>query len=200
MLKSLMIGATALAAVAVAAPDLASARPGGGGGGRGGGANVGGGGGAHFGGGGGARFSGGGAAFRGAAVSPSFRSAGVPNAAFRSNAVGGNAARFAAAPNARFAANGAGGNWSGRHRGFRRGFGYGGLALGLAAAPYYYNNYGYPYDDTYYDNYAYGDGYYNQYGDNGAYVVNGDQDSSCYVQRRVHTLHGWRLRNVYVCG
>ena len=196
MLKSLMIGTAALAAVALAVPDLASARPGGGGGG-GRGAHFGGGGGAHFGGGGGARFSGGGTVFRGA-VGPSFRSAGVPNATFRNNAIGGNAARFAAAPAARFAANGGGRNWNGRHYGWRRGFGYGGLALGLAAAPYYYNNYGYPYDDTYYDNYAYGDGYSNQYGD--GYYVNEDQDTNCYVKRRVQTRYGWRLRTVNVCG
>ncbi len=181
MLKNLMLGATALVAVAVAAPDMASARPGGGGG-------------AHFGGGGGFRaggFAGGAPAFRGAAVSPSFRSAAVASPAFRSNAI--------AAPNARVAQFNAGrnwnGNWNGRHH-FRRGFGYG----GLAAAPYYYNNYGYPYDDTYYDNYAYGDGYYNQYGDNGYYVQDDQQDASCYVQRRVHTRYGWRLRTINVCG
>lgn len=173
MLKNLMLGATALAVVAVTAPDVASARPGGGGG--------------HYSGGGGAHFSGGTPAFRSAAVSPSFRSAAVASPAFRSNAI--------AAPNARVAQFNAGrnwnGNWNGRHH-FRRGFGYGGLALGLAAAPYYYNNYGYPYDDTYYDNYA--------YSDNGYYVQDDQQDTSCYVQRRVHTRYGWRLQTFNVCG
>jgi hypothetical protein len=180
MMKSLMVGAAALAAVAVAAPDMASARPGGG-------AHFSGGGGAHFSGGGGARFSGGGAAFRSAAA-PSFRS----------NAVASNHAAGFAAPSARFAANGAGRNWNGGQR-WRRGFGYGGLALGLAAAPYYYNNYGYPYDDTYYDTYAYTDGY-DPYADNNGYYVTEEQDPGCYVKRRVHTRYGWRLRTINVCG
>ena len=84
--------------------------------------------------------------------------------------------------------------------------GYGGLALGLAAAPYYANNYynnnyGYTYDDTYYNNYAYTDGY-DPYADNSGYYVtqSEDIDPGCLVKRRVHTRYGWRLRTINVCG
>ncbi|MBI3699641.1 MAG: hypothetical protein HY242_04255 [Afipia sp.] len=169
MLKSVMVGAAALAAVAMAVPDTASARPGGG---------RSGGGGVHFSGGGGARFIGGGAAFRGAAM-PSFRSAAV-----------GSAPRFAA---------NAGRNWGGRPH-WRRGFGYGGVALGLAAAPYYYNNYyNNYYDYPSYDTYVYTDGY-DPYADNGGYYVTEQPDPGCYVRRRVHTRYGWRWRRLNVCG
>ena len=111
------------------------------------------------------------------------------------------AARFAVAPNvARFAGVAGGGQRGWRNNGWRRGLGYGGVALGLAGAGYY-NGYNYPYNNGYYDDYAYGDGYYNGYGDNsGYYVQEQDQDASCYQRRRVHTRYGWRLRNVYVCG
>jgi hypothetical protein len=72
--------------------------------------------------------------------------------------------------------------------GFRggRGFGLGGIGLGLGLGyglygPYgYYGDYGYPY-------YAYGDSYYD---DGGCYVV----------RRRVHTPYGWRIQPVQVCG
>jgi len=51
----------------------------------------------------------------------------------------------------------------------------------------------YGYDDGYYD-YPYG---YDPYATSDSYYDNGD----CYVvQRRVHTVHGWRTKPVQVCG
>jgi hypothetical protein len=59
-----------------------------------------------------------------------------------------------------------------------------GLGYGLYGA--YGDDYGYDYPNGYYP-YAYDD----SYGDNG----------DCYVvRRRVHTVHGWRVRPVQVCG
>jgi hypothetical protein len=76
----------------------------------------------------------------------------------------------------RFAAIGAGAGFAaGRfHHGFHR------RAFFVGAGPYaYYDDY-YPYYDD--------DGYYG--GDGGCYIV----------RQRVHTRHGWRLRQVQVCG
>ena len=80
-----------------------------------------------------------------------------------------------------------GGFHGGWHGGWHRGgWGWGLGALGAGAAIGYglygpYGYYGYPYYDDYYDG-AYGGG------------------SMCYiVRRRVHTVHGWRLRRVEMC-
>jgi hypothetical protein len=94
----------------------------------------------------------------------------------------------------------AGGGFGGGHGGFGggfhgggfhgggfhggRGFGVGAFGLGLGYGLYdpydYYADYGYPY-------YADGDSYY-------------DGDGCYVVRRRVHTLYGWRIRPVQVCG
>jgi hypothetical protein len=79
-----------------------------------------------------------------------------------------------------------GGGWHGGWRGGGWGWGLGALGVGAAIGyglygPYGYGYYGYPYYGDYYDE-GYGGG------------------STCYiVRRRVHTVHGWRIRRVEMC-
>jgi hypothetical protein len=97
----------------------------------------------------------------------------APNGGFATGTVQGN--RFASVPTNRFASNRFG-------RGFDRGFRH--HRRFFVGGAFFF---GPDYDFGYYPDYAYNDYYY----DNGG----------CYVvQRRVHTVYGWRWRPVQVCG
>jgi len=171
MLRKSIIALFAIASLGLLAPDAASARGGGFGGGGGGGFRGGGGGGFHGG------FGGGG--FRSAALGGGgFRSAAIGGGFGRSVIVGGGGVRSGA-----FVANGF-------RRGFHRGFPGRAFAIGAIGAGLGYGLYGaYGYDSDYYD-YPYyaSDGY--DYGDGGCYIV----------QQRVLTPYGWSFRPVQVCN
>ena len=194
MLRKVRIVLFATAAVGLLAPDVASARGGGGfggGGGRGGGGFGGGHGVGGFAGGGG--FHGaaiGGGGFRGAAISGgAFRGASIGGGTFRAAAIGGATGfRTAATPGmaGRAAFWGSGFRGGFRHHGFHRRFFP--VFVGAGLGNYgYYDDY-YPYDYGYYD-YPYA-GYGEGYSETGCYIV----------RQRVHTPHGWRLRRVQVCS